>query len=68
MEPLGFALHLNELGVAVTGGGAVVALQELGQQSHALLHLLDGVDPLGHLLGSLLVLRATEAGELRVDW
>lgn len=55
-----FALHLNELGVALAGGGAVVVLQELGQQSHALLHFLDGVHPLGHLLCSLLVLRATK--------
>lgn len=55
-ELLGFELHLEELGVALAGGGAVVVLQELSQQGHALLHFLDGVHPLSHLLCPLLVL------------
>lgn len=54
---LGLALHLYELAVALAGGGAIVVLQELSQQGHALLHFLDCVHPLGHLLCPLLVLQ-----------
>lgn len=56
VKTLGFELHLYELVVALAGGGAVVVLQELSQQGHALLHFLDCVHPLSHLLCPLLVL------------
>ena len=60
-ETVGLTRHLHELGVALAAAGAVVVLQELAQQSHALLHFLDGVHPLGHLLRPLLVLRGGSA-------
>lgn len=55
--------HLKELGVALIGRRAVVVLQELSQQRHALVHFLDGVDPLGHFLLPLLILQRCEGGE-----
>ena len=57
--------HLYELSVALVARCAVVVLQELSQQGAALLHLLNGVDPLRHLLCSLLILR--EAGGTFID-
>lgn len=48
--------NLNELLVALGAALLAVALQQLAQQADTLLHLLDGVHPLGYLLHTLLVL------------
>ncbi|KAG7266301.1 hypothetical protein CRUP_016124 [Coryphaenoides rupestris] len=40
----------EQLCVAVLWCPVLVVLQQLGEQRYALLHLLDGADPLGHLL------------------
>lgn len=60
-SPARLGSHLEELGVAVIGRRAVVLLQELSQQRHALVHLLDGVHPLGHFLLPLLILQKAGA-------
>lgn len=52
--------HFNELLVAVGAALPAEALQQLAQQAHTLLHLLDGTLTLGDFLHSLLVLQGGE--------
>lgn len=49
--------HFNKLLVAVGAALPAEALQQLAQQTHTLLHLLDGTLTLGDFLHSLLVLQ-----------
>lgn len=57
---LRLSAHFNELLVALGAALPAEALQQLAQQAHALLHLLDGTLTFGNFLHSLLVLQGAK--------
>lgn len=57
--------HFNELLVALRAALPAEALQQLAQQAHTLLHLLDGTLTFGNFLHSLLVLQG-EKGKVEI--
>lgn len=60
IESVRLSVHLYEFSIALIAGRAVIVLQKLSQETDALLHLLNGIHPLWHLLCSLLILQRSD--------